>query len=202
MDKGKKILLLVGDYSEDYEVMCPYVTLRAHGHEVHVASPGKAAGDTIRTSLHEFDVPGELNYSEKPGHLFKLNKSFDEVDGEDYDGVFCAGGRGAEYIRTDERVRNLIQYFDKSGKVMGSICNGLQVYTEADVVNGRACVGYPDHRRDAIRAGAKWPEDVVVVKGETEDRAIVDGNFVSGATFACLSSVLGEYLKLLERRNA
>ena len=91
---AKKILILAGDYSEDYEVMCPYVTLRSVGHDVHVASPNKNAGDTIRTSIHEFEFDDEDNYSEKPGHRFTLNTTFADINVDDYDGLFCPGGRG------------------------------------------------------------------------------------------------------------
>ena len=132
---AKKILILAGDYSEDYEVMCPYVTLRSVGHDVHVASPNKNAGDTIRTSIHEFEFDDEDNYSEKPGHRFTLNTTFADINVDDYDGLFCPGGRGAEYIRTDDRVKAIVRHFAESGKPMASVCNGLQVFTEAGVVD-------------------------------------------------------------------
>jgi protease I len=193
---AKKILILAGDYSEDYEVMCPYVALRSVGHDVHVASPNKNAGDTIRTSIHEFEFDDEDNYSEKPGHRFTLNTTFADINVDDYDGLFCPGGRGAEYIRTDDRVKAIVRHFAESGKPMASVCNGLQVFTEAGVVDGRVCIGYPDHKTDAIRAGAKWP-DVEVVRGATADKAYIDGNMVTGAVYGCLSSVLGGFLGLL-----
>lgn len=193
---AKKILILVGDYSEDYEVMCSYVTLKAVGHTVHVASPGKKAGESIRTSIHEFEFADEHNYSEKPGHRFRLNATLADLRPEDYDGIFCPGGRGAEYIRTTPPVRAIVQYFAKAGKPICSICNGLQVLTDAGVVNGKTVIGYPDHRADAERAGARWA-DVQIVRGETEDRAIVDGNFVTGGVWGCLPSTLAAFLTLL-----
>lgn len=192
----KKILILVGDYSEDYEVMCSYVTLKAAGHDVHVASPNKKAGDTIRTSIHEFEFPEEDNYSEKPGHRFTLNATFAEIKAEDYDGLLCPGGRGAEYIRCNEAVKETVRHFADANKPMASICNGVQVYTEAGVVEGKTVVGYPDHRTDAIRAGATWA-DVEVSRGRTEERAIVDGNLVTAAVYGCLSAMLAAFLGLL-----
>jgi protease I len=195
---NKRVLVLVGDYSEDYEVKCGYVTLTAHGYDVALASPNKRAGDSIRTSIHEFEFDDEHNYSEKPGHRVKLNTTLAEIDENDFIGLFAPGGRGAEYIRHHDRVIEIVHHFANSGKPMASVCNGLQVYTEAGVVDGKVCIGYPDHRTDAIRAGAKWP-DVEIVRGETVDQAFVDGNLVSGATFACLPSVLRSFMALLDQ---
>lgn len=191
-----KVLILAGDYSEDYEVMCSYVTLRAAGHEVDVAAPYKKAGDSIRTSLHEFEFPEEDTYSEKPGHRFVLNATFADVTADDYDGVLCPGGRGAEYIRCNEDVRSLIRQFAEANKPMASICNGLQVYMEADVLEGRRCTGWPELKHEAQRAGANWI-DIEFYRGVTEDKAYVDGNFVSAAVWGCLSSMLAEFLGVL-----
>lgn len=196
---AKRILILVGDYSEDYEVMCSYVALKAAGHTVDAVAPGKPAGATIRTSVHEFEFPEDDNYSEKPGHKFTLTATFDDIRAEDYDAVLCPGGRGAEYIRRIPAVVEAVRHFAEADKPMASICNGLQVYTDAGVVEGRRCTGYPDSRLDAIRAGADW-QDVEITRGLTEDRAVVDGNLVTAATWACLPSMLSAFLELLSAR--
>ena len=194
---GKRILILAGDYSEDYEVMVPYVTLKAAGHEVDVVAPYKEAGDSIITSVHEFDSPDEDNYSEKPGHKFMLTATFSDINAEDYDGVLCPGGRGAEYIRMHEDTKQLVRHFADARKPMASICNGLQVYIEAEVIEGKRVVGYPDHRGDAIRAGAIYADEIVVNRGWTEDRAVVDGNMVTAAVWGCLPAMLTAFLELL-----
>jgi protease I len=68
---AKKILMLVGDYVEDYEVMVPFQALQMVGHTVHAACPGKKSGDQVRTAVHDFE--GDQTYSEKRGHNFTLN---------------------------------------------------------------------------------------------------------------------------------
>ena len=64
----KKILMLVGDYVEDYEVMVPFQALQAVGHRVDAVCPKRKAGDKVRTAIH--DLEGDQTYSEKRGHDF------------------------------------------------------------------------------------------------------------------------------------
>ena len=104
---AKKILMLVGDFVEDYEVMVPFQMLTMVGHTVHAVCPGKKAGESVRTAVHDFE--GDQTYSEKPGHNFSLNATFEAVKAEDYDALVIPGGRAPEYIRLDENVlRHLI----------------------------------------------------------------------------------------------
>ena len=53
------------------------------GHDVHTVCPGKKSGESIRTAIHDFE--GDQTYSEKRGHNFALNTTFDEVKIENYD---------------------------------------------------------------------------------------------------------------------
>jgi protease I len=119
-----KILMLVGDYVEDYEAMVPFQILTMVGHTVHTACPGKAAGDSVRTAVHDFD--GDQTYSEKPGHNFAINASFDEISGDDYDALVIPGGRAPEYIRLNEKVIAIVRSFDAAKKPIAAICHGQQ----------------------------------------------------------------------------
>src|SRR5690349_4505542 len=94
---GRSILMLLGDYVEDYEVMVPFQSLQMVGHRVDAVCPGKAAGDSIRTAVHDFD--GAQTYSEKPGHNFTLNAAFEGIDPAKYDALVIPGGRAPEYLR-------------------------------------------------------------------------------------------------------
>ena len=87
----KKILMLVGDYAEDYETMVPFQALQMIGHWVDAVCPGKAVGDYIMTAIHDFD--GAQTYSEKPGHRFTLNADFATAKEEHYDALLIPGGR-------------------------------------------------------------------------------------------------------------
>ena len=134
---SKKILLLTGDFAEDYEVMVPYQMLLMVGHEVHAVCPDKQAGDSIATAIHDFE--GDQTYSEKPGHRFQLNYSFEEVIPDDYDALVLPGGRAPEYLRLDPRILSIVRAFAEAGKPIAAICHALQLLTTAGVVSGRCC---------------------------------------------------------------
>src|SRR2546427_11623957 len=137
---SKQILMLVGDYAEDYEVMVPFQALTAVGHIVHAVCPGKKAGEKIRTAVHDFE--GDQTYSEKRGHDFALNATFDQVRSQDYDALVIAGGRAPEYLRLDKKVVELVRQFAER-KPQAAICHGAQILTAADVGRGRGAHAYP-----------------------------------------------------------
>src|ERR671933_257693 len=153
---GKKILMLVGDYVEDYEVMVPFQALLMVGHRVDAVCPDKKAGDTVRTAVHDFE--GDQTYSEKPGHNFALNATFDSVRPEDYDALVIPGGRAPEYLRLNERVLELVRHFAAANKPIAAICHGAQVLAAAGVLEGRACSAYPACAPEVRRAGGRFVE--------------------------------------------
>ena len=136
----KKILFLVGDFAEDYEVMVPFQALTALGHVVHAVCPGKKAGQKIKTAIHDFE--GDQTYTEKPGHNFTLNASFAEVQPEDYDALMIAGVRAPEYLRLDKRLIEIVRSFAKENKPIAAICHAAQILAAADVIRGRRVSGY------------------------------------------------------------
>ena len=138
---GKQLLMLVGDFVEDYEVMVPFQALQAVGHTVHAVCPDKAAGDTVRTAIHDFE--GDQTYSEKPGHNFALNATFAEVDPADYDALVIPGGRAPEYLRLNSEVLDIVRHFFERNKPTAAICHGPQILTAAGVVKGRTVSSYP-----------------------------------------------------------
>ena len=137
----KKILMLVGDYVEDYEVMVPFQALSMVGHTVHAVCPDKSAGDTVRTAVHDFE--GDQTYSEKPGHNFALNATFAEIAAQDYDALVIPGGRAPEYLRLNENVLTVVRHFAEAEKPIAAICHGAQVLAAAGVLEGRSCSAYP-----------------------------------------------------------
>jgi protease I len=185
---AKKILMLVGDYVEDYEVMVPFQALLMVGHTVHAVCPGKKAGDTVRTAIHDFE--GDQTYSEKPGHNFTLNASFADIHAEDYDALVIPGGRAPEYIRLNETVLKMVQHFSQAGKPMAAICHGAQVLAAAGVLDGRACSAYPAVGPDVTRAGGRYVDIPV-------NLAHVDGNLVSAPAWPAHPDWLAKFLKVL-----
>jgi len=187
----KSILMLIGDYVEDYEVMVPFQALLMVGHQVHAVCPGKKSGDTVRTAIHDFE--GDQTYSEKPGHNFALNATFDHVKPEDYDALVIPGGRAVEYIRLNSRVIEIVQHFSKANKPIAAICHAAQVLAAAGVLAGKKCSAYPATGPDVTLAGGTY------VSLPMTD-AVVDGNLVTGPAWPALNAWLAKFLGLLGTR--
>ena len=185
---AKKILMLVGDFVEDYEVMVPFQALLMVGHNVHAVCPDKKAGETVRTAVLDFE--GDQTYSEKPGHNFALNASFDEINAEDYDALVIPGGRAPEYIRLNERVLTIVRHFAQSSKPIAAICHGAQVLAAAGVVEGKSCSAYPAVGPDVTRAGGTYVDIPV-------DKAHADGNLVSAPAWPAHPDWLAKFLQVL-----
>ena len=185
---AKKILMLVGDYVEDYEVMVPFQALLMVGHTVHAVCPDKKAGDIVRTAIHDFE--GDQTYSEKRGHNFTLNATFSEIKAEDYDALVIPGGRAPEYIRLNEAVLKVVRHFAEKNKPIASICHGAQVLAAAGVVGGKSCSAYPAVGPDVNSAGGKWV-DIPLDKGH------VDGNLVTAPAWPAHPDWLAKFLQVL-----
>lgn len=166
---AKQILMIVGDYGEDYEIMVPFHALQMVGHTVHAVCPDKRAGESIATAVHDFQ--GDQTYSEKPGHRFRLNASFDEVDPGDYDALVLPGGRAPEYLRLDDRVIEAIRHFSETDKPIAAICHAAQLMAAAGALNGRAVSAYPACAPEVRSAGGQFV-DIPVDQAHT-DRMLV-----------------------------
>ena len=185
---AKKILMLVGDFVEDYEVMVPFQALLMVGHTVHAVCPDKKAGEFVRTAVHDFE--GDQTYSEKPGHNFTLNATFSEIKAETYDALVIPGGRAPEYIRLNEKVLQMVQHFSEANKPIAAICHGPQVLAAAGVLKGRECTSYPAVGPDVTNAGGKFVAIPV-------DKAHVDGNLVSAPAWPAHPDWLAKFLVVL-----
>jgi deglycase len=190
---GRKLLMLVGDYVEDYEAMVPFQALQMVGHTVHAVCPGKKAGETVRTAIHDFE--GDQTYSEKRGHNFALNATFDEVKPESYDALVIPGGRAPEYLRTNERVLAVVRHFFEAGKPVAALCHGAQLLTAAGVAKGRSMSAYPAVGPEVNAAGGKY-----VSVAMTE--AHVDGNLVTGPAWPAHPAWLAKFLQVLEHGSS
>ena len=184
----KKILFLTGDFTEDYETMVPFQMLEMVGYEVHAVCPGKNKGDSIKTAIHDFE--GDQTYSEKPGHNFMLNYSFDAVKVDDYIGLVIAGGRAPEYLRLNQKILEIVKYFFKNNLPVAAICHGIQILTAANVVRGRKLTAYPAVGPEVTLAGGEFQD--IPVNG-----AYVDGNLVTSPAWPAHPAFIREFLKVL-----
>lgn len=187
----KKILMLTGDFTEDYETMVPFQALLMVGHVVHAACPGKKAGEQVRTAIHDFE--GDQTYSEKPGHNFTLNASFDELDVASYDALVIPGGRAPEYLRLNPRVTAAVQHFAGANKPIAAICHGAQLLSAAGVLQGRSCSAYPACAPEVTASGGSYAEIPV-------DQAHVDGNLVTAPAWPAHPDWLAKFLQVLGTR--
>ncbi len=185
---AKKILMIVGDFVEDYEVMVPFQALQMVGHTVHAICPDKKAGESVKTAVHDFE--GDQTYTEKPGHNFGLNATFDEVSAASYDALVLPGGRAPEYLRLNDKVLDIVRHFMSNDKPVAAICHAAQLLSAAGVLSGRECSAYPACAPEVKAAGGTyiakdWPE------------AHVDGNLVTGPAWPAHPAWLAAFLEVL-----
>jgi protease I len=185
---AKKILMLVGDYVEDYEAMVPFQALQAVGHTVDSVCPGKSAGQSVRTAVHDFE--GDQTYLERPGHNFALTATFDEIREQDYDALVLPGGRAPEYLRLNPRVLEIVRHFANANKPIAAICHAAQLLAAAKVIQGRRISCYPACSPEVEAGGGTY-----ATKG-MED-AVTDGNFVTAPAWPAHPAWIGQFLAVL-----
>jgi len=190
---AKKILMLVGDFVEDYEAMVPYQILTMVGHHVDTVCPGKKKGDTVKTAVHDF--VGDQTYAELPGHRFAITAAFDAARPGDYDALVIPGGRAPEYLRLDARVLDLVRAFDQAKKPIAAVCHGPQILAAAGVLKDRRCISYPAVGPECTAAGARYGE-----VNATFSNAVTDGNLVTAPAWPAHPEWMRQFLAVLGSR--
>jgi protease I len=185
---AKKILMLVGDYVEDYEVMVPFHTLLTVGHTVHAVCPNKKVGETVRTAIHDFE--GDQTYSEKPGHNFRLTATFAEIKPDDYDALVIPGGRAPEYLRLNPDVLMIVRHFFTADKPVAAICHGAQILAAAGVLAGKACSCYPACSPEVTASGGTFVDIPV-------DQAHTSGKLVTAPAWPAHPAWIAQFLAVL-----
>lgn len=193
MNSAKKnVLMLVGDFVEDYEAMVPFQILLCAGHHVATVCPGKSAGDTVVTAIHDFE--GHQTYSEKPGHHFGVTHDFQGINPNEYDALVIPGGRAPEYLRLDPQVIELVQHFGNAGKPIAAICHGPQILAAAGLLQDRECSCYPAVAPEVAAGGGSYVEP-----DATMDSAHVDGNLVTAPAWPAHPKWMRAFLELLSK---
>ncbi len=188
---GKRILLLAGDFAEDYETMVPFQALQMVGHTVHAVCPDKKSGEYVMTAVHDFE--GQQTYSEKPGHRFTLNATFAEVKAEQYDALVIPGGRAPEYLRMNAKVIELVQHFARAGKPIAAICHGAQILAAAGIIRGKRVSAYPACAAEVKLAGAEYVSLAM-------DQAVTDGMLVTAPAWPAHPAWIAQFLAVLGTR--
>ena len=192
---SKRILMLVGDFVEDYEAMVPFQMLLMVGHHVDSCCPDKQAGDTVKTAIHDFE--GDQTYSEKVGHNFGITIGFEEAVAAEYDALVIPGGRAPEYLRLNQRVLDLVCKFHEAGKPIAAICHGPQILAAAGIVNGRSVSCYPAVSPEITLSGGTYVETA-----ENFDNAHIDGNLVTAPAWPAHPNWIASFLKVLDNANS
>jgi len=187
--KSAKLLLLAGDFVEDYEIMVPFQALQMVGHTVDAVCPGKKKGEQVRTAIHDFE--GDQTYTEKRGHNFTLNATFDDIDLASYDGLVIPGGRAPEYLRLNAKVLDVVRHFNSQDKPIAAICHGPQLLAAAGVLKGRKLNAYPACAPEVELAGGSFVE-------VDFSSAVVDRNLVTGPAWTAHAAWLAQFLVVLE----
>jgi protease I len=188
--KTAKLLMLVGDYVEDYEVMVPFQALQMVGHTVHAICPEKKSGEFVRTAIHDFE--GDQTYSEKRGHNFALNATFADIKPQDYDALVIPGGRAPEYLRLNPKVLEIVRYFAEADKPIAALCHGPQILAAAGVIKGKRLNAYPACQPDVELAGG------IFVSLKVTD-ATADGKLVTGPAWPAHPAWLAKFLEVLDQ---
>ncbi|QIO08229.1 DJ-1/PfpI family protein [Acinetobacter lanii] len=185
---AKHILMLVGDYTEDYETMVPFQFLTGLGYTVHAVCPDKKNGDTVATAIHDFE--GEQTYSEKRGHNFVINFDFDAVKTQDYVGLVIPGGRAPEYLRMNARVIEIVKEFDTAQKPIAAVCHGPQILAAAGILQGRTCSAYPACAAEVKLAGGNFAALAVT-------EAVTDGHLITAPAWPAHPAWMAQFIKAL-----
>ncbi|OLQ92778.1 protease [Vibrio ponticus] len=179
-----KVLIIAGDFVEDYELMVPFQALSMLGHQVSVVCPDKQKGEHIKTAIHDFE--GDQTYTEKVGHNFTLNESFETVHSTHYDALLIPGGRAPEYLRLNAQVISLVQAFYHDAKPIAAICHGAQLLTAAKVIEGENISAYPACAPEVVLAGANYVDLAM-------DQAITSGQFVTAPAWPAHPAWLSQF---------
>lgn len=190
----KRILMIVGDFVEDYEAMVPLQILQTVGHTVVTVCPGKSAGDSVATAIHDFE--GHQTYSEKPGHRFAVTGDFDSIDRTHFDALVLPGGRAPEYLRLNDQVLEIVRYFAEANKPIAAVCHGPQILAAAGVLKDRQCSCYPAVAPEVAAGGGSY-----VPASDAMDSVHVDGNLVTAPAWPAHPAWMRAFIAVLDQQS-
>lgn len=187
-DQIGKALIVVGDATETVDTLYPFYRLQEAGIQPVVVAPEKRLYQMV---MHEVR-PGWTITKEWEGYQIQADLAFSEVKPEEYLGILFSGGRAPEYIREDQDLIKMTQWFFDNHKPIASVCHGVEIPARADRVKGRR-----------MATVAKCQFDLEICGGiYVNEPCVIDDNLVSGRTFHDNGHYVGPWIAMLEAEAA
>jgi protease I len=148
--KGKKVAFLATDGVEQVELTRPWEDIKSAGAEAELVS------------LKSGDIQA-MNADVNKGDTFTVDKTVDQANVSDYDGLVLPGGTtNPDAMRMNAQAVQFVKDFFTQHKPVAAICHGPWMLVEADVVGGRTLTSFPSVATDLKNAGANWVDREVV----------------------------------------
>lgn len=182
---SKKVLIIAGDAVEALEIYYPYYRCLEEGYEVTIAAASKKK---LHTVVHDFT--DWETYTEKPGYLIDAHAAFEEINPEEFDGLFIPGGRSPEHVRMNEHIPSIVSHFFENNKPVASVCHGSLILTMVpEHIKNRKMTAYIACKPEVEAAGSIY----------VEEAHFEEGNLVSGHAWPDLPAVMKMFIKQLNQ---
>ena len=141
----KKVIVLIENLFDDQELIYPYHRLRE---DFEVVLVGSKKNET---------------YKSKSGLELKSDYASDEVNSDEFDGLFIPGGFSPDYMRRTVATVDLVKAFAKNKKPIAAICHGPWMLASANAIRGKDVTSVVSIKDDLINAGGNWIDEELVV---------------------------------------
>ena len=146
----KTIAIIVADGFEESEFLKPFEALKNAGAKV----------DVISLKAGKVKAWADKNW----GKEYAVDKTIDEVNAEDFDGLVLPGGvMNPDQLRQNKQVVAFAKSFMDNSKPVAAVCHGPWTLVETGSLKGRHLTSYPSIQTDLKNAGANWTDEEVVV---------------------------------------
>lgn len=140
--------------------------------------------DYLRRAEIEIDMvstTGDINLVTSHGVKYQADYLLEDINPDAYDGVYIPGGtKGAESLRDNEKVIEIIKDFDKEGKLIAAICAGPIVLDKAGILHDKKVTSFPTIKDDLKNIGEYIDDEIVVTDGNiTTSRGAAVTNYLA-----------------------
>jgi protease I len=151
---GKTVAILVDNYFEEDEFTGPLNALRDAGAKVHIIASDSEDGE-IQAMQHV-----------DKGKTYKIDKTLEEANIEDYDALVLPGGAiNSDSLRMQDKARQWVNRISEQGKPLAAICHAPWLLASAGLAKGHKLTSFFTIQDDMRDAGAEWVDEEVVIDG-------------------------------------